>query len=293
MKHHIIAIILLVISCSSEIPVKERNSVLLQFDSPKRVVVTGYSGDIMEPFISRDGHYLFFNNLNEPSVNTNIFYAEKINDTVFQYKGEVAGVNSAALDGVASMDRNNNFYFVSTRSYSQSLSTIYHGDFNNGNMTSVDIVPGISRQEPGIVNFDVEVSADGNALYFADGRFNTTGQILSADLVIAIKNGTGFQRLADSDEILAAVNTGKLEYAAGISADELILFFTRLESYSPAFIPHIFYATRENKNVPFNKPNELIQAEGFAEAATFSGDSIIYYHKKEHTGLALYCIKRK
>jgi hypothetical protein len=293
MKYHIIVIILLVISCSSEIPAKERNSTLLKFDSPKRVVVTGYTGDMMEPFISRDGHYLFFNNLNEPSVNTNIFYAEKINDTVFQYRGEVAGVNSAALDGVASMDRNNNFYFVSTRSYSQSLSTIYHGDFNNGNVTAVDIVPGISKQEPGIVNFDAEVSADGNALYFADGRFNATGQLQSADLVLAVKNGTGFQRLANSDKILAAVNTDKLEYAAGISADELTLFFTRLGSYSPAFIPHIFYATRENKNVPFNKPNELVQAEGFVEAATFSGDSIIYYHKKENAGLGIYCIKRK
>ena len=293
MKYRRIAIFLFILSCNTEIPGKEKNSKVFQFDAPRKVVIQGYTGDIMEPFTSRDSHYLFFNNLNEPSVNTNIFYAERINDTLFQYKGEVQGVNSAALDGVASMDSNSNLYFVSTRSYSQSLSTIYHGNFDNGNVTGVDIVPGISRHEPGIVNFDVEVSADGNTIYFVDGRFNAGGQPQSADLVIATRNGTGFQRLPNSDEILTAVNTDELEYAAGISNDELILFFTRVPFVTSGNVPRIFYTTRENKNLPFNKPNELMQVEGFVEAATFSGDSLIYYHKKGNSGFELYCIKRK
>jgi len=274
-------------------PREENPGKLLDFHTPQKVTVSGYSGDMMEPFISRDGHYLFFNNLNEPSVNTNIFYAENINDTIFQYKGEVKGVNSVFLDGVASMDNSGNFYFVSTRSYSQSLSTIYHGVFDNGNITAVDLVPSISRQEPGIVNFDVEVSADGNTLYFADGRFNGSGQLQSADLVIAAKDGTGFQRLTKSAGILDAVNTNELEYAAGISADELTFFFTRVPSVTSGDVPRIYYATRENKNVPFNRPNELVQAEGFVEAVSFSRDSLLYYHKKENTGFNLYCIKRK
>jgi hypothetical protein len=293
MKYPVIAIFLFIISCSSHIPVKETYSIVLQFDSSKKVVVNGYTGDIMEPFISRDAHYLFFNNLNELSVNTNIFYAEKINDTVFQYKGEVQGVNSTALDGVASMDNNGNFYFVSTRSYAQTFSTIYHGNFENGSVTAVDTIPGISRHEPGIVNFDVEVSADGNTLYFVDGRFNSSGQPQSADIVVATRSGTGFQRSANSDEILHAVNTNELEYAAGISADELTLYFTRVPSVTSGAVPRIFYATRENKNLSFNKPNELTQAEGFVEAAAFSGDSLIYYHKKGSAGFELYCIRRK
>jgi hypothetical protein len=293
MKYPIIAIFLFILSCSSEIPVTEKNSTVFQFDNPKRVAVQGYTGDIMEPFISRNGHYLFFNNLNEPSVNTNIFYAERINDTVFLYKGEVQGVNSSALDGVVTMDNNGNFYFVSTRSYAQTLSTIYHGNFDNGNVTGVDTVPGISRHEPGIVNFDVEASVDGNTLYFVDGLFNASGQPQSADLVIATRNSTGFQRSVNSDEILHAVNTSELEYAAGISGDELTLFFTRVPSVTSGAVPRIFYATRENKNFPFNKPNELTQAEGFVEAAAFSGDSLIYYHKKGNAVFELYCIKRK
>jgi hypothetical protein len=43
----------------------------------------------MEPFITRDGRYLFFNNSNDPSVNTNLRYAERIDDLTFKYKGEV------------------------------------------------------------------------------------------------------------------------------------------------------------------------------------------------------------
>ncbi|MFI5129794.1 MAG: hypothetical protein ACHQFX_07380 [Chitinophagales bacterium] len=293
MKSRYITVFLFVLSCKAENPGKQNDSDLFQFSSPVKVVVQGYTGDNMEPFISRDGHYLFFNNLNEPSVNTNIFYADRVNDSLFQYKGEVQGVNSAALDGVASMDSSGNFYFMSTRSYSQSFTTIYRGSFNNGNVTALDTVSGISRHEPDMVNFDVEVSADANTLYFVDGRFNASGQPQTADLVIAIKNGTGFQRLANSDEILSAVNTDELEYAAGISNDELILFFTRVPSVTSGVFPRIFYATRTNKNIPFNKPNELMGAEGFVEAASFSGDSLIYYHKKGNTGFELYSIKRK
>jgi hypothetical protein len=286
-------IILLLFSCSSVIPGKENDSKLFQFYAAKKVTITGYTGDIMEPFISRDGQFLFFNNLNEPSVNTNIYYAEKINDTLFQYKGEVQGVNSTALDAVASKDDNGNFYFVSSRSYDQSLSTIYHGVFNNGNVSAVDIVPGISRHEPGIVNFDAEVSADGNTLYFVDGLFNTSGHPQSADIVIATKNATGFQRAVNSDEIVRTVNTNELEYAGCISNDELTLFFAKVASITADTVPRIFYATRENKNAQFNKPNELTEAKGFVEAATISGDSLVYYHKKDNGHFVLECIKRK
>jgi len=293
MNYPVVIIFLLLFSCSSKKPGKEKVSKTFQFYTPQKVTITGYTGDIMEPFISRDGHYLFFNNLNEPSVNTNIFYAERINDTVFLFKGEVQGVNSTALDGVASMDNNGHFYFVSTRSYAQDLSTIYHGLFDNGNVNPAGIVPGISRQEPGMVNFDVEVSADGNTLYFVDGRFNASGQPQSADLVIATRNGTGFQRPGKGSEILHAINTSELEYAACISGDELTLFFTRVPSVTSGVVPRILYATRENKNAPFNKPNELAQAEGFVEAATISRDSLVYYHRKGNTLFELYCIKRK
>jgi hypothetical protein len=89
------------------------------FSNAERVSILGYADDAMEPFITRDGKYLFFNNLNEPRVNTNLHWAERIDDLKFRYKGEIAGVNTSALEGVPSMDRQGDFYFVSTRSYNE------------------------------------------------------------------------------------------------------------------------------------------------------------------------------
>src|SRR5262245_51215254 len=91
------------------------------FGNPERITIRGNSDHAMEPFIARDGRYLFFNNSNDPSVNTNLHYAERINDLTFEYKGEVAGVNTRALEGVPTMDKNGDFYFVSTRSYKETL----------------------------------------------------------------------------------------------------------------------------------------------------------------------------
>jgi len=38
------------------------------FCAPVPVTITGHSGDEMEPFISKDGRYLFFNNRNDPAA---------------------------------------------------------------------------------------------------------------------------------------------------------------------------------------------------------------------------------
>src|SRR5499433_2446407 len=142
------------------------------FGAPERVTIRGYGDHAMEPFITRDGRYLFFNNSNDPAVNTNLHYAERINDLTFEYKGEVAEVNTRSLEGTPTMDKNGAFYFVSTRSYKETLSTIYEGRFSGGAVTGVKIVEGVSKKAPGIVNFDVEVSANGQALYFVDGVFS-------------------------------------------------------------------------------------------------------------------------
>jgi hypothetical protein len=41
-----------------------------EFANPQRVTIRGYSDDAMEPFLTRDDKYLFFNNSNDPQVNT-------------------------------------------------------------------------------------------------------------------------------------------------------------------------------------------------------------------------------
>jgi hypothetical protein len=41
------------------------------------VRISGYAGSAMEPFLSPDGRYLFFNNENDPNVDTNLYFAER------------------------------------------------------------------------------------------------------------------------------------------------------------------------------------------------------------------------
>lgn len=263
------------------------------FGNPERVTIRGYTGDAMEPFITRDGRYLFFNNLNEPTVNTNLYYAERVDDLNFELKGEISGVNTPALEGVASMDREGNFYFVSPRSYPQTLSTIYRGRFANGRVSGVELVSGISRKKAGIVNFDVEVSADGNDLYFVDGRFQPGKGVQTADLVVAHRHGSAFERANDSSTIFKNVNTEALEYAAAISADGLELFFTRFDS-SKLPMPALFRAARKSKNEPFEAPERVAAAQGFVEGPTLSPDEhSLYYHKKEATGFVIYRMTRR
>jgi hypothetical protein len=187
----------------------------------------GYNGNIMEPFLSRDGNILLFNNLNSLPENTNLHWATKINDTTFDYKGEIAGVNTINLEGVPTLNNTGNLYFVSNRNYDNTLSTLYQGSFSNGITTNVRLVEGVSKLQAGFVNFDVEVTSNGQTLYFVDSQFDQTGNPATADLVIAQKDGSKFQRLPNSNEILKNINTDALEYAACISADELELYFTR------------------------------------------------------------------
>src|SRR4051794_33576932 len=75
------------------------------FSAPHRVTIRGYSGEAMEPQPTLDGRYMLFNNSNAPSVNTDLFYARRIDDDTFDFVGPIAGVNSPVLDGVASVDR--------------------------------------------------------------------------------------------------------------------------------------------------------------------------------------------
>ena len=284
------------LSCSGKISNNDSVAITTVFANPERVIIRNYNGNAMEPFLSRDGRYLFFNNLNEAPENTNLHYAERQSDTVFLYKGELTGVNTAALEGVPTMDKNNVFYFISPRSYETTFSTIYSGSFANGTISNVALVQGVSRKKPGIVNFDVEISPDGNTMYFVDANFNGSGTPKSADLVIAEKTVDGFKRRDDSDQILRNVNTDDLEYAPSASADGKELFFTRLRigSSAPASVG-IFRAVRSSNNEPFGKPEKVEAITGdFFEAPALSADeNSLYYHKKENGFFVIYKVTRR
>jgi Tol biopolymer transport system component len=260
------------------------------FANPQRVTIAGYAGDAMEPFLSRDGRYLFFNNLNDPHVDTNLFYAERIDDLHFQFLGELHGINTPALEAVASLDIHGNFYFVSNRSYDTTASTLYRGHFDNGSITHIELVPGVSLAKSGIVNFDAEISADGNTLYFVDSQFGLFGpNPKSARILIAHRSGNTFIRDPASDSVMATINAIGLNYAPAFTSNELEVFFTRADSHGPA----IYQASRAHVTDPFGPATRITSITGFVEAPTLSPEgNALYFHKKEAGHFVLYRVTR-
>lgn len=267
---------------------------LILFTKPTGVTMNSYSGNLMEPFITRDGKYLLFNNLNNPAENTNLHWATRKDDYTFTYQGEITGVNTADIEGTPSMDKSGNLYFISTRDYANLLSTIYSCTFTNGNATNVALVQGISRKEAGIVNFDVEINNNGDSMYFVDGQYDSGGKLQAADIVMASKTAAGFERAANSSEILKNVNTDQLEYAASISTDDLELFFTRVAApLSEASVPQIFYAKRKTTDSAFDVPVQLTGLGDFVEAPSISNNGrALYYHRMVNDKFVIYEVRR-
>ena len=250
------------------------------FGEPQRVAIRGYQGDAMEPFITKDGRYLLFNNRNDPKIDTKLLFAERVDDLTFDYRGELEGANTSALEGVPSMDRHGNLFFVSTRSYAETLSTIYRGRFGQGKVSGIELVAGISLRQRGMVTFDAEVSADGSTLFVADGRFAGGHVPETADIDIAVRDGAGFRRLPAARDLLRNVNTAALEYAPAVSGDLLELFFTRLEGSGRSPRSAILRAVRPSAEAPFGLPQRLASITGFVEAPALSGDGrSLYYHR--------------
>jgi hypothetical protein len=134
-----------------------------EFCHESQVAINGYNSNAMEPFITKDGLYLFFNDSND-AVNTSLHYALCMNDTIFSYAGEIAGVNGTPphLDAVASMDENNVFYFVSLRNYPAVPENYQTGNFSNGSVTGIRPVAGnFYIGSPQWIVMDAEISGSG------------------------------------------------------------------------------------------------------------------------------------
>jgi len=286
-------IVLFCFSCNEK---QERLDTMQTITSrePQLVFIEGYNGHIMEPFLSRDGRVLFFNNLNTAAVNTNLHWSVRINDTLFQYKGELSNINTESLEGVPTMDMDSNFYYVHTGTYEQTFSTIYTGYFTEGTVIEPSLVENISLERPGWVNFDVEVSSDGNTLYFVDGRFDAKGGPYEADIVIARKENGKFYRDDSSEYIFQNINTNALEYAAAVTKDELEICFTRVATpLNAESSPKLYLASRNNRNEPFANVRLIENLSGFVEAATYTPDDRgLYFHQKENNTHNLYFVRK-
>jgi hypothetical protein len=245
----------------------------------------------MEPFLSRDGRVMFFNNRNDPKIDTDLFWAERIDGLDFRFRGPLAGANSRDLDAVASMDANGAFYFVSSRDYAATGALIHRGRFKDGVVDDVTVVQGLaSKARPGF-NFDAEISADGERLYYVESR---RGEHASR-LAIADRRGGGFVKDPRSDELLRAVNGPGMVYAPATSADGLELFFTRA---APKLIvlldePKIYESRRRSVQEPFGPPVRIEAIRGFAEAPTIAPDGLsLYYHARVDGRYRLYRVTR-
>jgi WD40-like Beta Propeller Repeat len=172
----------------------------LYFD-PQPVVIEGYDGVAMEPFISPDGRFLFFNNSNESQADTNLYWPRGTGSITFQFLGELPGVNSPSLDAVPSMDAAGHFYFTTLRDYDRTRAVTFTGDFDGHGVNNVHPVPGNvnSGLSPGEFNMDVGISPDGHTLYISRAQMIPGAPVpKSSELLMAtLENGAFTTALID------------------------------------------------------------------------------------------------
>lgn len=253
----------------------------LCFGQPQPVSVEGYRGHIMEPFIARDGGSLFFNSRNAPGDQTDIFYARRIDDLHFQFVGAVAGANSAALDGVASLARDGTFALISPRDYDRTQATIWTGHWRGDRVADLHLEAALSPHRPLWFNMDAEISANGQHLYFTDNAWSPIGPPRGSDLHLAVRTNGVWRRAPEYDRWFARINTRALEYAAATSADERELYFTRLTTPflgTPQL--EIMVATRATTAEPFSAPARIRSITGFVEGPTDAPDGALFFHAK-------------
>ena len=244
---------------------------------PQPVRIDGLQDEAMEPFLSRDGKYLFFNSRND-AANTNIQFAEAT-DQGFTYRGVLYGTISFDLDGVPTMARDGRFCFVSPRDYRRTRVSVLCGDFDGNKVTNTAPERGLATERMGRLIFDVELSADGKTMIFAEGTFSGGAVPDESDLYIATLGQGGFVRTHEGRRIFANINTSELEYAPALSEDGLELFFTRPSGIWPFSQPKIFRAKRATADEPFGIPEEL-KIDGHIEGPSLAADGTLYFHKR-------------
>ncbi len=283
---------LFIISCSSNDNDTAESITYPSFNSEIEVTINGLSFDAMEPFVSPNGNYLFFNNLND-GINTKLYYATKINDSTFNYVGEITGTNQVTtphLDAVADMDINGNFYWTSTRNYPNELNNLFHGTFSAGNVIDIERVQGdFNMNIPGWLVMDHGISLDGQFLYFNNARFDDTNCLGPCETVLGIaqkNNDSTFSTLPNSTSILQNINDANyIYYAPCVSSDNLELYYTRYikEPITSSTVFEICVAVRSNSTSNFSVPKVLFSEtiSNLIEAPTLTVDkNIIYYHRK-------------
>jgi hypothetical protein len=177
------------------------------------------------------------------------------------------------------MSADDRFCFVSPRDYRRTRISVFCGAFDGSHVNDAAPQAALATDRLGRLVFDVEISADGKTMVFAEGSFSGGDTPDESDLYLATLGPHGFDR-TPGNKMLAAVNTGELEYAPALSADGLELYFTRLTGIWMFRSPKIFRAVRQSTDEPFGKPVEVQGIEGFVEGPTVAADGTLYFHKR-------------
>lgn len=253
----------------------------LCFGPPQTVEIVGYDDHVMEPFLSRDGQSLFFNSRNGPTDQTDIFWASRIDDTHFRYRGAVTGANSTALDGVPSLARDGTFAHISPRPAGERVATVWISRWNGEAVQSPKLQSMLTPGPWPLLSMDAEISADGHRLYVSETRWASPVPEAS-DLHLSVQTDGSWRRAPEFDRWFASVNTSQaLEYAPATSTNELELYFTRLTPhfFAPPTL-EIMVATRGTADDAFGAPSRIAAIDGVVEAPTVAPDGAIYFHAR-------------
>lgn len=291
------------------------------YETPQLVKIVDYDDDLMEPCVTGDGAFVFFNNNNSDKIETHLRIAKRMGPNKFLFLGTVAGTQSEAKDMAPSIDDALNFYFTSLRTYDSNHQSLFVGKLvglpagggaapageglGKPAVAAVAVVPGdISSSEFGLINMDCCISADGNTLVISRARFEFGDAVPhESDLLQAKKADGKFVIDPDSARLYARVNTRALEYAPCLSHDGLELYFTRASSapgdarandlgLSPGALAYlrIMVATRASVNDAWGEPKAIKSIQGFVEAPTLTADGKeMFFHKQDH---GKYCLFR-
>jgi len=284
------------------------------FSNPQEVKIQGlptgaYGRPISteEPFVSRDGRFLFFNTA-QAENNKDLHYAQFINNK-WEYKGEIGpGINNEKeVQANPTMDKHFNFYYIDSGCVRMAKQGIFSPA--TGKLYKAHEVAGIPKRQLQIIgqkvtgNMGVEVNPDGNTLYFSRATWKLKGTSIAglagSDLLVVTKKGKDFVfDKAEAERIMKNINTSDLEYAASISSDGLEIFFTRLslaDMEAQKIRSKIMRAQRNSVTSPFGKP-EMIKAVGsshFVEGPAITPDEKeLYYHKHDGKKFRLFKVTR-
>ncbi len=269
----------------------------------------GYGGapiNIEEPFVSRDGRFLFFNS-GDRENKKDLHYAEQIGGR-WQYRGEVGPrVNTPKeVEANPTMDAEHNFFYIDGTT--KTMVRVSRFNPMSGELGALLDVKGVPERSIKPFkrfqgNMGVEVSADGDYLYFSRATwkmfFFKLGPFEDSDILFSKrKNGKYIYDEAEAKTVMKNINTPDLEYAASVSADGLELFFTRLslaDLRKGKIRSRIMYSTRDHLDEPFGEPHmiDTIGSDDFVEGPSIGPNGTeLYYHRHEGPKSRLYKVSR-